>query len=550
LALLAGLGNATQANCLEVKFDNSRDSICVALEKNGSRYYASLEKSNIPSNTPLRCEIELPNGRLENLGACDGYFQYDSTRIEQVKRLIRLGTRDFVTVDAYFDFRNGSWGSNNQGGSSNNNVKISTNKSSPTTNQWVNVTVETDSSYRGWVEFSVQYRAASSSSRSTVSSSTYFTASSEFNNGYKFTSSDKGEKTFNSFIRFNKSGYYRLYVKDDNRNEDYVQFSVDTSSSNYNDDISISTNRPSPTTNQWVNVTVETDSSYRGRVEFSLQYRSSSSSSRSTVSSSTYFTASSEFNNGYRFTSSDYGEKTFNSFIRFNKSGYYRLYVKDDNRNEDYVQFDVDTSSSNNNDDISISTNRPSPTTNQWVNVTVETDSSYRGRIEFSLQYRSSSSSSRSTVSSSTYFTASSEFSNGYKFTSSDKGEKTFSSFMRFNKSGYYRLYVKDDNRNENYVQFNVGGTSNNNEESNVKGFTVKELDKVTKVHKIWRDVVSELRRGSNALKNDSYWTRLSDNFYDNMGDVINDRKNREFSDYRDFLDAFNVWFKYTSRYA
>ena len=550
MALLAGLGNATQANCLEVKFDNSRDSICVALEKNGSRYYASLEKSNIPSNTPLRCEIELPNGRLENLGACDGYFQYDSTRIEQVKRLIRLGTRDFVTVDAYFDFRNGSWGSNNQGGSSNNNVKISTNKSSPTTNQWVNVTVETDSSYRGWVEFSVQYRAASSSSRSTVSSSTYFTASSEFNNGYKFTSSDKGEKTFNSFIRFNKSGYYRLYVKDDNRNEDYVQFSVDTSSSNYNDDISISTNRPSPTTNQWVNVTVETDSSYRGRVEFSLQYRSSSSSSRSTVSSSTYFTASSEFNNGYRFTSSDYGEKTFNSFIRFNKSGYYRLYVKDDNRNEDYVQFDVDTSSSNNNDDISISTNRPSPTTNQWVNVTVETDSSYRGRIEFSLQYRSSSSSSRSTVSSSTYFTASSEFSNGYKFTSSDKGEKTFSSFMRFNKSGYYRLYVKDDNRNENYVQFNVGGTSNNNEESNVKGFTVKELDKVTKVHKIWRDVVSELRRGSNALKNDSYWTRLSDNFYDNMGDVINDRKNREFSDYRDFLDAFNVWFKYTSRYA
>jgi hypothetical protein len=71
LALLAGLGNATQANCLEVKFDNSRDSICVALEKNGSRYYASLERSNISSNALLRCEIELPNKRLENLGACN-----------------------------------------------------------------------------------------------------------------------------------------------------------------------------------------------------------------------------------------------------------------------------------------------------------------------------------------------------------------------------------------------------------------------------------------------------------------------------------------------
>ncbi|MDR0282484.1 MAG: hypothetical protein LBI53_04185 [Candidatus Peribacteria bacterium] len=455
-------------------------------------------------------------------------------------------------MDEKFDFRNGTW----QGGgsSSNNNynddISVTANRTSTTTNQWVNVTVETDSSYRGRVEFSLQYRSSNSSSWSTVSSSTYFTASSEFNNGYRFTSSDRGEKTFNSFIRFNRSGYYRLYIKDDNRNEDYVQFDVDTSSSNNNDDISISTNRTSPTANQWVNVTVETDSSYRGWVEFSLQYRSSSSSSRSTVSSSTYFTASSEFNNGYKFTSSDKGEKTFNSFIRFNKSGYYRLYVKDDNRNEDYVQFSVDTSSSNNNDDISISTNRPSPTTSQWVNVTVETDSSYRGRVEFSLQYRSSTSSSWSTVSSSTYFTANSEFNNGYKFTSSDKGEKTFNSFIRFNKSGYYRLYVKDDNRNENYVQFNVGGTSNNNGESNVKGFTVKELDKVTKVHKIWRDVITELKKGSKALKNDSYWTRLSDNFYDNMGDVINDRKNREFSNYRDFLDAFNVRFKYTSRYA
>ncbi|MDR0369005.1 MAG: hypothetical protein LBH96_00230, partial [Candidatus Peribacteria bacterium] len=424
---------------------------------------------------------------------------------------------------------------------------ISTNRSSPSTEQWVNVTVETDSSYRGKVEFYLQYRTSSSSSWSKVTSSSYFTADDEFDDGYKFTSSDRGTVTFNSFIKFKKSGYYRLYVEDDNGNENYIQFNVDTSSSS-SDDIEISTNRSSPSTEQWVNVTVETDSSYRGKVEFYLQYRTSSSSSWSKVTSSSYFTADDEFDDGYKFTSSDKGTVTFNSFIKFKKSGYYRLYVEDDNGNENYIQFNVDTSSSSN-DDIEISTNNKSPDKNTWINLTVSTDSSYRGKVEFTVKYKDGS--NWKTTTSSSYYEVSddynSDFKNGYTMGSSDKGEVTFKKIIRFKKDLQYRIYVEDKNGNENYIAFNVGNGSND-DDSNVAGFTKSEYKKIKNVSNIWNDVIAQLKRNSYTLRNDNYRQRLSDTLYDNMRDVVNDKRNRTFEDWQDFMDAFNTWYRYTAR--
>ena len=201
------VGAQTYADCLNVRFD-SGDSICIALEKSGSRYYASLEKNNTSSNASLRCEILLPDNALENLGACNGYFQYSSSRTETVRLYIRYNSSEYEVIDASFNFRDGTRGSSNsQGGSSSSNtsISVSTNRTSPTTDQWANVTIDTNSSYKGRVEFSVQYRSSTSASWSTVSSSTYFTADSAFNNGYRFTASDNGRKTFSSFIKFNRS---------------------------------------------------------------------------------------------------------------------------------------------------------------------------------------------------------------------------------------------------------------------------------------------------------------------------------------------------------
>jgi hypothetical protein len=78
-------------------------------------------------------------------------------------------------------------------------------------------------------------------------------------------------------------------------------------------------------------------------------------------------------------TSSDDGYVTLSNLVKFKKSGYYRIYVEDADGNESYVQINVDTSSSSsssNSDEIELSTNRKSPSTSQYVNLTIETDDS------------------------------------------------------------------------------------------------------------------------------------------------------------------------------
>jgi hypothetical protein len=103
-------------------------------------------------------------------------------------------------------------------------------------------------------------------------------------------------------IKFKKSGYYKIYVEDTDWNESSVQINVDTSSSSSSsDDIELSTNKKSPSTNQYINLTIETDRDYTGKLTLSAKYRSSSSSSWSSVSntSSTYFSSySDEWENG------------------------------------------------------------------------------------------------------------------------------------------------------------------------------------------------------------------------------------------------------------
>ena len=503
------------------------------------RQSTSSSRSTVTSSSYFDASSSLNNG-YQFTSSDYGYKTFSSFIRFNKTGYYRLYVRDNNGNENYVEFNVDA------SSSTNNNVRITTNQTYPSTNQYVNVTVETNSSYRGRIDFSMQYRSSNSSSRSTVTSSSYFDASSYFNNGYQFTSSDYGYKTLSSFVRFNRSGYYRLYAKDDNGNENYVEFNVDTSSSSSNNNLRVTTNQSYPDTNQYVNATVEVNSSYRGRVDFSMQYRSSSSSSRSTVTSSSYYDASSYFNNGYQFTSSDYGYKTFSSFVRFNRTGYYRLYVRDNDGNENYVEFNVDTSSSSNNNNLRVTTNQSYPSTNQYVNVTVETSSSYRGRVEFSVQYRSSNSSSRSTVTSSSYYDAGSYFNNGYQFTSSDYGYRTFNSLVRFNRSGYYRLYVRDNNGNESYASFTVDTSGSSS--SSIDGFSSTELRKITRVSEIWNSMMTELKRTSSKLRNDTYRQRLSDTFYNNMRDVVNDRYNRVFNNWRDFLDAFNEWYRYTSR--
>jgi hypothetical protein len=131
------------------------------------------------------------------------------------------------------------------------------------------LTIETDDDYTGKINFSkVQYRSSSSDSWTTLSyntSSTYVSDySSDWSNGYyRMTSSDDGYVTLKNLVKFKKSGYYRIYVEDTDRNEAYVQVNVDVSgSSSYNDDLKVSASPSNPDTYEWVKLTIETDDDY------------------------------------------------------------------------------------------------------------------------------------------------------------------------------------------------------------------------------------------------------------------------------------------------
>ena len=515
---------------------------------------------------------------MHSLNECKGsfYYAWNSTEDVIVSTTYVTKNRNFYSkkVSANINFNRWSWASSrntSSNSSSNNNsgeIGLSTNRKSPTINQYVDLTINTRKSYVGRLLLSAKYRSSSSSSWTSISntSSTYFSDySNEWENGYyRMVSSDRWEYTIEDIVKFKKSGYYRIYVKDVEWNESYIQFNIDTSNSSSSNDgeLKITATPSNPDTYEWIKLAIKTDDDYIGKISFSkLQYRSSSSSSWSNISrtSSSYISDySDEWSNGYyRMTSSDDGEATLKNIVKFKKSGYYRIYVEDTEWNESYVQINVDTSrsssSSYNDDEIRLSTNRESPSTSQYINLTIETDDDYVGRLTLSAKYKGSSSSSWTEISniSSTYFSDySDEWDDGYyKMTSSDDGEITLRNLVKFKKNGYYRIYVEDTKWNESYIQFNVWGIEDEDgEESNVDGFSVKQLNTVKNVYREWNSMISQMQRKYPSLKRDSYRIRLSDNFYDDMKDVINNKRYRDFQDYDDFKDAFNERYNYTMR--
>jgi hypothetical protein len=76
------------------------------------------------------------------------------------------------------------------------------------------------------------------------------------------TSSNDGYKKISNLLKFKKAGYYRIYAEDIDGNESYVQYNV-TNSSSSNEDLDISANRTSLNTNQYFDLTINTDDSYR-----------------------------------------------------------------------------------------------------------------------------------------------------------------------------------------------------------------------------------------------------------------------------------------------
>jgi len=204
----------------------------------------------------------------------------------------------------------------------------------------------------------------------------------------------------------------------------------------------------------------------------------------------------------------------------------------------------------NSNDEIELSTNKTSPSTNQYINLTISTDDDYVGKLSFSAKYKNSSSSSWSSISTLTSYTYFSDYSDEwddgyYKMKSSDDGEVTLKNLVKFRKSGYYRIYVTDTDWNESYIQFSVGDVDEEGS-SNVSWFSSSELKKVKNLYNQWNDLIEQLKKRYSFLKKDYFWRSMSEDFYDDMKDIINNKRPRDLSNYDEFKDAFNDRYDYT----
>jgi hypothetical protein len=168
------------------------------------------------------------------------------------------------------------------------------------------------------------------------------------NNGYTFTSSNAGRVTITDFIKFRKENYqYKIIVVDnDNNNIDGEKiFTLENDNNNNSEyNFNLTTDDSTPSTNQWIDLTVKARNnissytSYRGTLQFEIYYKASASSTWTKTTSSTYYEIANNYDdNGYTFTSSNAGQKTFTNLIRFKTNNYsYKVLVYDEDEEMDF----------------------------------------------------------------------------------------------------------------------------------------------------------------------------------------------------------------------
>jgi len=499
---------------------------------------------------------------------------------------------DDSDIDGYYDSFKASGTSSSSSSYDADNFYITTDDSTPSTTQRVDLKVKardgttTDTEYDGDIVVSVYYKTSSTSTIWNEAPSSYYDIDADYDSEYEdwiaFSSSWKGYHVFSDFIKFKKNYYFKVVVEDTDDNDIdgyYDSFKASgTSSSSSNGDLDnfyLTTDDTTPTTSQYVDLTVkardssnDTVTNYRDSVNFKVYYcsasscSSSSSSDRHLISSSnasTYYTMNSSYTDGYDFTSSNAGQKTFSSFIKFKKNNYsYKVQVYDENDTSIYKEiiFNLGSSSSSsssyNTDNFYITTDDSTPSTSQYVDLTVKardgtnTDTTYRGTVQFEVYYRSSSSSSRTLTTSPTYYTMNSTYSDGYTFTSSNAGQKTFTDLIKFNKNNYsYKVlvYDEDDENIDEYKEFTVGSSSSS---SSVNGFTSSEFTTVENIYSSRDDMITNLENQYSKLKSSTRRQTMSDDLRAAMREIINDNSSKTYDTFDEFYAAFLDRYRYT----
>jgi hypothetical protein len=486
-------------------------------------------------------------------------------------RLVVEDRDENVDAYLYFCLENNNCDDDNDDNNDNDleEFDIRANPDDPEEGESINITIEaldedgdTIDSYDNTVRFYVEYRINSSSNWTTPSSTLYDLDMSS----YEFRSSDDGEVTLRDLVKFDNDNYdYRLMVEDQSENvRDYIYFCFDSSSCHSGnngalDEFEVTAYPSDPREDESVDLYIEaldryndTVEDYRGTVDFEIEYRSSSSSSRRSASSSLYDLDMDD----YEFRSSDDGQARISNLVRFLYDEYdYRLRVEDRDENvEGYVYFcfrdnDCEDDDEDDIDDFDLSASPSLPDEDESIDITIEaldryndTIEDYRGTVDFAVEYRSSSSSSRRSASSSLYDLDMDD----YEFASSDDGEVILRDLLRLRDDRYdYRLVVEDRDENvDAYLYFCLENNNCDDDDDN-DDFSSREISTIEAIYNVWNSVIDELEDSYIALRNDDQRQDDQEELYEEMDNII-DGRNSIYEDYDDFYDGFVQWYSYT----
>ncbi len=231
----------TNNDCRDVEFNNG--TVCVAMNQTSNNHF-ELQTDN--SVGTMRCDLLLPDNSLRSISSCNGSFTYNGQNTGKFKLYIRSNENAPTDRDGkpssnsqrtypqwMYDFDNGEFtdsvnNNNNNNNNSNgdlDNFYLTTDDSSPSTYQYVDLNIKArDSSnstltdFSDTVKFKVYYGNADNSSWTLTTSSSYYAMASNYNTyGYNFDSSDNGYAQISNAIEFKNTNYdYKVRVYDEN----------------------------------------------------------------------------------------------------------------------------------------------------------------------------------------------------------------------------------------------------------------------------------------------------------------------------------------------
>jgi len=388
------------------------------------------------------------------------------------------------------------------------------------------------------------------------------------NNGEDDVNFDNWKLEFK--IKFKKEELYKITIEDENKNIiDSQEF--DVWGQNYGDnEFKVDADPDTTDTNDWIDITVEavndnndTIENYNKEIIFEVRYKYKTSNRRSKTTSNYYFEINNtdnrdkDYKNGIRFDRDWDGDHKFKKFINFKKDNYeYRLLVKekDDTRmyGYDVIEIEDEGYSDDEVDEFEVSLSTDEAETDSRVDITVKavdrhwnTVKDYNDDIIFTVQYKSSSTSSRKDASSSYYKinnknNRDDDYDNWIKFDKDRNWRYRFDNFIKFNKEYEYRIIVEDDDnsRINGEDKIDIDDNYNNYNNNSSDDFSNDEYKTVEKFYSARPTLINRLKDQYYSLRYSDSWNDLSDEIYDNLKDVIEDRNNREYKDYEDFISA------------